>query len=458
MKASQFVSLQPLSSFSAERPQSQPSEKAMKKVLIIAYYFPPMGLSGVQRTLKFVKYLPEFGWKPIVLTITPTTYYAYDETLLNELDTNQIEIHRTETKDVTKTAASISNSREFKIPNELMRRLMSLVSQTFFIPDNKIGWKKFALKKASDLIEQHGDIDLIFSTAPPFTSHLIALELRKKYQLPTVVDFRDPWVENPLHIYPTLFHRRAHQRLEEQVVLGADKIITVNRALKEHFLRAYREKLTHKDIAIITHGYDAKDFEPLPKTRINTGKFRFLYSGTFHSTERTPKPFFLGLKKAIERNPELKQTVEARFIGLFPTEYMKVAKSLGLDGLIQVEGYKSHHDALMENVQADVLWTMQSDVKHIETITQSKLFEYVACGRTLFGIVPDGASKQFILEANGVVAHPKQPDEIANRMLELFEQWKSGTLPVPSQEVVAKYDRRNLTAQLAREFEQLLFV
>jgi glycosyltransferase involved in cell wall biosynthesis len=101
---------------------------------------------------------------------------------------------------------------------------------------------------------------------------------------------------------------------------------------------------------------------------------------------------------------------------------------------------------------------MQSDVKHIETITQSKLFEYVACGRTLFGIVPDGASKQFILEANGVVAHPNQPDEIANRMLELFEQWKSGTLPVPSQKVVAKYDRRNLTAQLAREFEQLLFV
>ncbi|MFN3638337.1 MAG: glycosyltransferase [Chloroherpetonaceae bacterium] len=458
MTSSHLVSLQSLSSFSGERSRQQASDKAIKKALVIAYYFPPMGLSGVQRTLKFVKYLPEFGWKPIVLTITPTAYYAYDETLLRELDNSQIEIHRTETKDVTKTAASLSNSQQFKLPSGFMRRLMNLASQTFFIPDNKRGWKKFALQKADEIIAQHGDIDLIFSTAPPFTSHLIALELRKKYQLPTVIDFRDPWVENPLHIYPTPFHRRAHQRLEEQVVLGVDKIITVNRALKELFLRSYRGKLTHNDIAIVSHGYDANDFAHVPKARVNSGKLRFLHSGTLHSSERSPKPFFLGLKKAIEQNPELGEKVEARFVGLFPTEYMKFAKSLGLDGLVQVEGYKSHHDALAENFQADVLWATQSAVKHIETITQSKLFEYVACERTLFGIVPDGASKQFILEANGVVAHPKFPDEIATKILDLFERWKSGTLPVPSKEVVVKYDRRNLTMQLAREFEQLLFV
>jgi glycosyltransferase involved in cell wall biosynthesis len=458
MALSQLVSLQSLASLGTERTSPQASDKVIKKVLIIAYYFPPMGLSGVQRTLKFVKYLPEFGWKPIVLTITPTAYYAYDNTLLNELDMSQIEIHRSETKDVTKTAASLSNSQQFKLPGEFMRRLMNLASQTFFIPDNKIGWKKFALQKADEILDQHGDIDLIFSTAPPFTSHLIALELRKKYQLPTVIDFRDPWVENPLHIYPTPFHRRMHQRLEEQVVLGVDKIVVVNRALKEQFLRLYREKLTHKDIVIVSHGYDSKDFEQVPKVRINTGKIRFLYSGTLHSAERSPKPFFLGLKKAIEHNPELGEKVEARFVGLFPTEYMKFAKSLGLDGLVQVEGYKSHYDALAENFQADVLWATQSAVKHIETITQSKLFEYVACERTLFGIVPDGASKQFILEANGVVAHPNFPDEIATKILDLFERWKSGTLPVPSKEVVAKYDRRNLTMQLAREFEQMLFV
>lgn len=109
-------------------------------MLVIAYYFPPMGLSGVQRTLKFVKYLPEFGWKPIVLTITPTTYYAYDETLLKELDNSQIEIHRTETKDVTKTAASLSNSQQFKLPGEFMRRLMSLPVKRFsFLTTKSVG-------------------------------------------------------------------------------------------------------------------------------------------------------------------------------------------------------------------------------------------------------------------------------------------------------------------------------
>lgn len=458
MDSSQLHSLQSLASLDSERVSPFDSGKVLKKVLVIAYYFPPMGLSGVQRALKFVKHLPEFGWKPIVLTIAPTAYYAYDETLLDELDMRVVEVHRTETRDVTKTATKLSRSRQFKMPKEPLRRLMSLASQAIFIPDNKIGWKKFALAKASEIIEKNGDIEVIFSTAPPFTSHLVALELRKKYRVPIVVDFRDPWVENPLHFYLTPLHRRWHQRLEERVLLGADRIVAVNRVLKEQFLRAYRGKLTHRDIAIITHGYDAQDFEGLPKTRVNTGKFRLLYSGTFHTSERSPKPFFLALKKAIEQNPELGEKVEARFVGLFPTEYIKFAKSLGLERLIQVEGYKSHRETLAENFQADVLWATQSAVKRIETITQSKLFEYVACERTLFGIMPDGASRQFVLEANGVVAHPNNPDEIASKLLDLFEMWKSGTLPIPPKDVVEKYDRRNLTAQLAREFEQLLFV
>ncbi|MCS6987994.1 MAG: glycosyltransferase [Chloroherpetonaceae bacterium] len=449
MASSEFLSLQ--------SPASSSAERALKKVLVIAYYFPPMGLSGVQRALKFVKYLPEFGWKPIVLTIAPTAYYAYDETLLNELDMSVVEVHRSATRDVTRVAANFSKSRQLNLPKAPLRRLMSAISQTFFVPDNKIGWKKSALAKASEIIEKQGDIELVFSTAPPFTSHLIALELRKKYQLPVVADFRDPWVENPLHFYATPLHRRWHQHLEEKVLLGADKIVAVNRLLKEQFLRAYRGKLAHRDIVIIPHGYDPKDFEGLPKTRVNTGKFRLLYSGTLHSSERSPKPFFLGLKKAIEKNPNLRERVEARFVGLFPSEYLKLAASLGLDGIVQVAGYKSHRETIAENFQADVLWATQSAVKRIETITQGKLFEYVACGRTLFGITPEGASRQFVLEANGVVAHPNNPDEIAAKILDLFEMWKSGTLPVPPKDVVEKYDRRNLTAQLAREFEQLLF-
>ncbi|MBC8044984.1 MAG: glycosyltransferase [Rhizobacter sp.] len=428
----------------------------MKKVLVIAYYFPPMGLSGVQRTQKFVKYLPDFGWTPVVLTVSPTTYYAYDATLLAELDLNRIQIVRTATQDVTKAAASVTKG-SFKMQSERTRRLLSTLSQAVFIPDNKIGWKKYLMAEASRLIESDPDIKLIFSTAPPYTSHLAAIELRQKYALPTVLDFRDPWVENPSHVYFTPYHRRRHEELEEKVILAADKIIAVNRTIKELFLKKYFGRLAHSDVSIITHGYDREDFLKAKPDQRGDKKIRFVYSGVFRD-DRTPKPFFLALKKILDETPSLARTIEARFIGLFPKEHQALAESLGLKDVVESRGYKSHAETINENLKADVLWATLGDVPQNDMITLGKLFEYVACGKTIFGILPEGASKQFVQEANGIVAHPKDVNEIAAKMKEIIQRWESGTLPVPSADVVDRYDRRSLTHQLAKEFENLISV
>ncbi len=426
----------------------------LRKVLMLAYYFPPMGLSGVQRTAKFVKYLPEFGWKPIVLTINPTAYFAYDESLLAELSHPAIEIVRTDTKDVTKLAASAAKRRQFKMPAEPTRKLLSAISQFFFIPDNKIGWKKYAIEQASAIIEREKDIEVIYSTAPPFSSHLIALDLRAKYHLPTVLDFRDPWVENPSHFYWTLFHRRRHEALEERALTYADRIITANRALKELFLKKYFGRVQHKDISIIWHGYDAEDFQlakPVPRSR---QKLRFVYCGRFFLS--SPQPFFKGLKIALAKAPALREHIELYFVGIFPEPYERMAEKYGLKELMVVRGYLPHRDAVAELLNADVLWASLDATKGTETITHGKLFEYAAARKTLFGIVPEGAARQFILEANGLVAHPKKPREIAQKILELYALWQKHELPVPSEAFVARFERRQLTAQLAKEFGQLI--
>ncbi|MCS7013635.1 MAG: glycosyltransferase [Chloroherpetonaceae bacterium] len=428
--------------------------RPLHKVLMLAYYFPPMGLSGVQRTAKFVKYLPEFGWKPIVLTIYPTAYFAYDETLLQELSHPAIDIVRTGTHDITHLAALAAPQKTFTMPPEETRSLLSALSQLIFFPDNKIGWKKLAFAKACEIIEREKDIAVIYSTAPPFTSHLIALELRAKYQLPIVLDFRDPWVENPAHFYWTPWHKRKHEALEEKALLYADRIITANRALKELFLKKYFGKLTHKDISIIWHGYDAEDFQRAqPDNRVRR-KLRFVYSGRFFLS--SPKPFFKGLKVAIEKEPALREHLEVCFVGIFPKAYLRLAEKYGLKDLVEVRGYRPHLEAVAELLKADVLWATLDDVKGAETITHGKLFEYLAARKTLFGIVPDGAAKQLILDANGLVAHPKNIKEIASKILELYDLWKRNALPTPNEEFVVRFDRRNLTAQLAKEFAQFV--
>ncbi|ACF13042.1 hypothetical protein Ctha_0571 [Chloroherpeton thalassium ATCC 35110] len=412
-----------------------------------------MGISGVQRTAKFVKYLPKYGWKPIVLTIEPHAYYAYDETLVDDLKPLAVEVFRTSTKKVTRMNAIGKKKREAKLSSASIERAMSMISQVFRIPDGKISWKKPALLMADEIFKKHPDIKVIFSTAPPYTAHLVAEELRRKYQLPIVLDFREPWVENPSNFYLTPFHKRRQNTLEELVIRSADKIITPNREIKEIFLRKYYERLTHYDITIIPHGFDPTDFNAMNAITRGDKKLRFVHSGIFRN-QNLPKPFFRGLKYALEKRPELKEKIEVRFVGICQKEFIKQAESFGLRDIVEVRGHKNHRETIDENMKADVLWALLGNVPNNHAISCGKIFEYVACGKTLFGIMPQGASRNFILEANGLVASPDNIEEIGQKILEIAALWEKNQLPVPAPDVVEKYNREVLTGMLAKEFEE----
>src|SRR5579862_8968600 len=166
-------------------------ETPLHNVLVIAYYFPPMGLSGVQRTLKFVKYLPQFGWHPTVLSVTPTGYFAQDDALLSELDGLGITIARSGSWDANRVFKSKGTIR---MPSERMRKILTFLSDTFFIPDNKIGWKRKALRVARNLMKER-HFDVIIATAPPFTDFVIGAQLHDEFGTPLVLDYRDPWLD-----------------------------------------------------------------------------------------------------------------------------------------------------------------------------------------------------------------------------------------------------------------------
>ncbi len=242
------------------------------KVLVIAYYFPPMGLSGVQRTLKFVKYLPDYGWEPTVLTVTPTAYYALDYSMLRELSEYGIRTVRTNSLDPTRLFES---GKPVKMPHEKLRNFLSAISQAIFIPDNKIGWKHEAIRAGRKLLARRRiQCHFLHCAAlymPSYWSGII-----KEFNIPLVLDFRDSWVDNPLHFYITPLHKMLHQKLEKKVLKTSNRIITINRRIKELMLRRYRF-LSYNDIAIIPQGYDPEDFRVDNITRTSVLKKDEIY-------------------------------------------------------------------------------------------------------------------------------------------------------------------------------------
>ena len=413
-----------------------------RKLLVIAYYFPPMGLSGVQRTLKFVKYLPQFGWQPIILTVTPTGYYAEDITLLKELEEKEIEIVRVGSFDPNHF---FRKKGLVKMPSERWAKFLGYMSDLFFIPDNKIGWRRKAFKAACDLCAKN-KFDVIFATAPPFTDFLIGADLHQKFNIPLVLDYRDPWLEYPIKHYPTPYHRWKNYVLEKSVLERTAKVITTNRRVKELILKQY-DFLNYEDVQIIPQGFDPEDFPSQPPPPVQPSeKFVLTHTGVFNG-DRTPKYFLHALKKAISENPGLKGNIEARMVGNFQDGYRKLVQSMGLENEVTITGYLTHHESLRELAKADCLWFMLMNDRQ----SPGKVYEYIAARKPILACVPEGFVRQTVLETGaGTVVKPTNVDEISQAILELYEGHLQGRLLLPKEDIVQRYDRISLTQDLSK--------
>lgn len=413
----------------------------MKHVLVIAYYFPPLGLSGVQRTLKFVKYLKQFGWQPTVLTVGNIAYFAKDESLLKELDGLEIEIIRTESLDPNTV---LKKENIVKLPRERTQKFFRLVTDMFFIPDNKIGWKSHAVKAVDELFEKK-KFDAIFATSPPQTAFVIGRKLKAKYKIPLIIDYRDAWVDYPFKWYPTPLHKYLNIRKERKVLRAADSIITASRRVKELILRRYKF-LTYHDVQLIPQGFDPADMIVENKNLLPlTEKMRFTYSGTFYE-DRTPLYFFEALAQVLKNYPKMRGKIEACFVGAFRTEHINLVNKLNLQDSVNILGYLEHKEAVKYLLASDVLWVMMQD----DRSSPGKIFEYIGTGKKILGCVPQGNMSQLIKEANGVCVEPKSIQQIADMIVNLFQQFEKKELRGARTEIVEKYNRVRLTGELAK--------
>ena len=406
---------------------------ANRRVLVMAYYFPPMGLSGVQRTLKFVKYLPEFGWEPMVLTTNSGSYYAYDDTLLDELTSDKIKIFRTDDE----------STKQRNYPSTLVQKIGRFLSGLIRQPDSKIYWKKKAIETGSKIIEEERP-DVIFSTAPPFTSHLAAAELSKKYGIPLVLDYRDQWYGNPFNVMPTKFHKHYNKKLEAEVLYKSSKIVVISREQKERLLKNYK-LLKHNDISIVSHGYDKEDFENC-ELRTNRNEFVITHSGLFQDN-RNPKPFFEAFKKLLEENQSDKNKLNLKLVGLMRKNHQKLIKKLKLEDNVILTGNVSHKDAVSHLMSSDILWILQND----DVRTPGKLYEYFGAKKPIIATMPKSYMRDLAVSSGIVLtAEPDDKDDIYKALTTYYELWKKGSLPKGNDEFVSDYDRRELTKNLSQ--------
>lgn len=415
-----------------------------KSVLIIAYYFPPMGLSGVQRTLKFAKYLPEYGWKPVVLTCSPRNYYAYDEDLLQDLNPEESMVYRTPTKQTKQKTQKFYSSAVQKAGRFLL--------QTIYQPDSKVRWKNQALELGRKILKEN-KIDVIFATAPPWTDFLIAKQLSKEFDIPYIVDYRDVWTDNEFQYFPTPFHKVYAVNLERDILTCASRIIVTSRHTKELLIKRY-DFIGHNDISIIPHGFDAEDFEGLENVKPDPVKFTITHSGLFQDN-RTPKYFLQAVQLFLKNNPSAGDRFEAKFIGLMRKNHLKLIKDLGLEGNVRLMGYLTHRKAVEELLKSDVLWLMQKDTVR----TPGKLYEYIGAEKPLLVSLPDGVMKHTALGTKACIAtYPDDITGITAAIERLFILWQQKILPAADKDYAAGYERYRLTAMLARELAMAMRV
>ncbi|MEX0980795.1 MAG: glycosyltransferase family 4 protein [Bacteroidales bacterium] len=420
----------------------------MKRVLIITYYWPPSGGAGVQRWLKFVKYLPGFGWEPIIIAPDPdrATYPAMDQSLKNEVGKNTRVIHtegdgsfRLYKKFFGKKqlpSAGFANNTE---KNSFMDKFSRFIRGNFFIPDPRKGWNKHAEKAAKEIIHDTG-VDIIITTGPPHSTHLIGLTLSSQFGIPWLADFRDPWTDIYYYrdFYPTPPAHRLNVRLEKKVISNANHIVTVSRGLKNILVE--KNWCSAEKITVIHNGFDKDDFLNIPEP--DRERFTITYVGTL-SDAYPIDSFIQAITELLESGTDL----ELRFIGSVSRNQRNKLGAIPNNHIIYVP-YVDHDKAIEYMGLSNLLLLILPEHTSTQGILTGKLFEYLASKRPILGIGPHDCDAAVILSECDAGVMAGYSDETQMRSF-ISESINSHT---PRNEKLSKpcqrFSRKKLTQQL----------
>ncbi|MCF7911180.1 MAG: hypothetical protein K9M99_01525 [Candidatus Cloacimonetes bacterium] len=426
----------------------------MRRVLIITYYWPPAGGPGVQRILKFVKYLSEFGWQPIVLTVNKGNFPAYDQSLIDEIPA-EIRIIKTANWEPDLLYNKFTGRKEENIPVAVLAnknlnwktRLAHWFRLNIFIPDAKIGWLPSAVQAAGRIIREE-NIELIYSSSPPPTTHLIAQKLQKKYKLKWIADFRDPWTK--IHYYrnaPRMaIARWWDEFLEKKVVQDCDGITTASRMFQE-LLPIDKAKLC----CTITNGFDDEVMGIPPEPEKG---FTLLHAGGI-TANRYYQEFFAGLESFLE-DGDKRQVTRLVLIGKVNPEIISRIRQYIPAENLQISGYLPHHKALAKMKSASLNLIFLEKLADYKGHIPGKIFEYIAVQRPVLGAGDaTGDTAQIIANSGCGKVYAAESDwlEIFNNA---YNDWQNGKEPEIDREYINQFHRRQLTAKLAEFFGEIL--
>lgn len=422
-------------------------EKTKKKVLIITYYWPPSAGSGVQRWLKFAKYLPEFGWEPVIFTPENPDFDLQDESLLKEIKPDlevlkfpiwePYSLFRSLKREKIKDTSKVLEKKD----KSTVDRLGIWARANFLIPDPRIFWVKPAIEFLQGILSIN-QIEAIITTGPPHSLHLIGRELKRKTNIFWLADFRDPWSQ--WEFFDTLpmtsLVRKKHQKMELTVLQEADIVTTISPTFQQDLAN-----MAGKNVSLLTNGFDPDDLPDNWDSKGNpTESIEIIYTGVIDAI-RNPIPFIRAFQKVYQ---EKKIEAHLRFVGkVSATVEEFVHKDPWLKDYIHFEGYVSHQEVFKYYKKADLLLLILTDSKNAKGNIPGKIFEYLATGRPVLALGdPKGDSAQIlhVSPKNAVFKHTDQ---------EGIEAFLSQFNPNPSSEDkadTAQYSRRNLTKTLAK--------
>lgn len=426
----------------------------MKRVLIITYYWPPGGGAGVQRWLKFAKYLREFGWEPIIYTAENGEMPVIDNSLQKDIPQN-VTVLKTkiwEPYSIYKTFVGKKQSEKINASfmsenkkSSLTEKLAVWIRGNFFIPDARKFWIKPSINFLSEYIKSN-PIDAIISTGPPHSMHLIALGLKKKHtSIKWISDFRDPWTNIDFYneLMLTNSSDKKHKMLELEVLKNADSVISIGKGMNEEFKNIYREN--PDKFTVITNGFDEDDIykAPLEKDK----KFSIAHIGSLVKS-RNPLVLWKVLKTLIEENAAFKNDLEIKLVGKVDFSVTESLKHHGLQDFVRRIDYLPHNEVIKEQQKTKVLLLLVNNTPNAKSILTGKIFEYLAAKVPIIAIGPTNGDLAEILRKteSGLISDFENELQLKENILSIYDGKK---INFNASEIM-QYSRKELTKNLSQ--------
>lgn len=417
-----------------------------KKILMLINFFPPAAGGGVYRPLSFVKYLPGMSWEVTVITPRAGEFWISDPSLEEEIPP-EVRVVRTGSLSASRMLNLIRRGGGGKRATRSSGRfeILRKLGEFILLPDTYVGWVPFAVRAASGLCSEE-KFDLIYSTSPPDSTHLAAGKLSRRFGIPWVVDFRDPWIGLYLRDPATPLHRHLHSKMERRAA-EADLVLVTTDWQKKKLLQLYPSARVEK----IPNGYDSEKFERFENLKPDPERFTFLHTGML-TLGRKSRNFLEGLSFFMKRTGTGSDSLQAIFAGAWESGNREWVDKLGLREVTDFKGHLPHDQCIRLEKESHVLLLIKHDDFRYRGLIPGKLYEYIGARRPILAVVPDGEAGEIVRNLNrGEIASVSNPDDISEKIEKLYNLYREGKLDDSySLEEVPAFSRKAEAEELDR--------